>query len=92
MNPDSLTSGSRDIEGCFVINDEHGRLVATFPRDRGDAEHYAQLFATSPDLLDALRSICTVFADVCIRTGYNAGEYYSYRAAQRVLEKATRDK
>lgn len=84
----SLTSGSRDIEGCFVINDERGRRVATFPRDRDDAEHYARLFANSPEILSALQSLCIIFADVCERTGYSAGEYYSYRAAWDAVEKA----
>lgn len=84
---DKLTIGG-DIEGCFVINDEHGRLVATFPADRDDAEYYARLFAASPDMLDALRNLSLLFADICVRTGYNAGEFHSYKIAQAAIDKA----
>lgn len=44
------------------------------------------------NLLSALQNLCNVFADVCERTGYSAGEYYSYRAAQAAVEEALGEK
>jgi hypothetical protein len=38
------------------------------------------------NLLSALQNLCIAFADMCDRTGYNAGAYYTYRAAQKVIE------
>lgn len=79
---------SRDIEGCITLLNEQGHLVATFPLDRDDAAQYAKLFAESPSLLAALRSLSIVFDDLCQQLGKNAGEYYTYREAQGVVEKA----
>lgn len=85
----SKFSTGRDIDGCCTVNNaETGWLIATLPRDMENAEYYAKLFAASPTLLTALRNLCIVFEDVCTRTGYMPGEYYSYRVAIEAIEEA----